>query len=389
MGKQKIERIRPSLPPSVRVTPTGIYDGAVGQEYPCNSSARLVLVHCDGRTELGEIGSAISQETGAPYAEVLSGVLQMVRQLNGAYLLNLYGASSVLQEAWAIVAMLLRFIGWPAAVFEVTHRTAAPASTLQLFWELLHTVWLALRAPLFLAAVCLALPAAYLGYGAIFIGLVFSFFVAVFVHELGHVWALYRCGFRSDRIFLGAGVGRVFIGRQPTGDAVETVVGLAGPSLSAMLGVLLLAGGTLLQQEWLLILAIPFVLQLLTLLPVFDDNKVLQRLWVHMLTRPHTQGPEEVDLRMKWVHVWRVLASILSIYVALIVLSFLVTVAADMAGAGSFQIAIGPVEVYQFAKEADSFQGSLGGGGFWLAVLLGLLTSLLPQLLHRTQREER
>jgi len=92
---------------------------------------------------------------------------------------------------------------------------------------------------------------------------------------------------------------------------------------------------------------------------------------------------EEVSARMKWIYVRKALSHTLTIYGAFLVLTFLATIALDMAGSGSFVIALGPVEFYRFVKDDGGFQGSLAGGGFWLAVVLGLITPMLQQLLRR------
>lgn len=89
---------------------------------------------------------------------------------------------------------------------------------------------------------------------------------------------------------------------------------------------------------------------------------------------------------LRWLG--RLVITILAVYMTLVVLTLGVSIGADMAGASSFSIGAGSVEFYTFTKEPQGFHGGLGGGAFWLTVVISLASVWLTQRLSSKSSRE-
>lgn len=378
MARFSTEGYIPTAPNGVWLEQGVLKDSTLGQEYPVNQSAAMLLSLADGRRSIREIVRIIACEMETTEGEVVEGALGLFWKLNASYLLN-FRNQQIYDEIRAVAATLFKAIGSATGTPQVNHRislTGLWRTDLALF---LRVLWLTFRAPGLLMVLVFGGPAVAMGYGLVLTGLMFVFLLAIFLHELGHILALRTKGYGTHDLGLVATPGSVFVIRRPASDDVEIVVGMAGPVLSASVGGLLLGGYWLLGWDWAVAAAFPFLLQSISLAPVFDDNKVLKRalvVGVHTITN-FRSGGLVMSNEIRWL--MRLVMTIVGVYMLLIVLSLAVSIGADMAGASSFSIGSGDFMFYTFTKESEGFHGGLGGGAFWTAVIISVASVWLAQ----------
>lgn len=362
-----------------------LIDHALARQCQVDDAGAAILgcIPLEG-VHLSTLVGRLAHEYRAAPAQVENDVREFVTNLNRRYLINIEVTRAA---TWCYWLQLLRhwLLRMPAPWY--------PVQRLDLKAGLLHTALQAFKAvpPLFwsmtaIGAVIVGVEMAWLGFAARLWFAGMSMFPAIILswiaHELGHIMAIH---------ILDAGANAYFLARHPCGmrtvhrqgtQACEALVGLAGPLLPTLLGVLLALGLHWTNATWWEFLALPFVLHTVNYLPGLGDGdlfwSVVGRVATHVRRR-----------------VWQVLRTILTpfmngfvVVLLLVILGFpVLAIIADASGADSFRVGVGPLVVYRFEREGNATSVQLVPlGTFLLSIAGGVANMGLRSMITRLYR---
>lgn len=342
-----------------------------------NGTARALLALCDGRRPTHEVFSQLAKLYRVPAETVSLSARPMLLALNERGLIqpNCY---PITEECIVHLSLLLRLLGWSLLAHPLRFRLTADLSRMpQLYFQVMKAVYFAWRLPWWAFAIGSSLlvffsPLLYW----VPLGTV-ALYAALTVHELGHIVAARLVGVKVACIHYRCGA--VSVVRPKQGPMGEVLIGLGGPLLPALIGVALLNWDT--DSPLRISLSAPFLLQPITLLPLFDDSPLRT-----VFTRIQGRLAQEVGLVLRRGHhrwtsaVWQTLVGTIAgtfvFAVGLIALGLMLGVVADIAGWPSFNIAPLGLPLYSFQKGAAGFTTELGDGLYCMALAAGLLNGV-------------
>ncbi len=258
------------LPDGVSVHAGQVEDTVRGCRWPLNDTGGFVLLRAGA--QLDEVVRELAERYGITPDVARRDVLQFVWTLNALAVINIAHRGSRLGRGKEWLLLAGRLI--PAATLPVplTRRRALDTRTVP---RAAASAFLA-AGPRVLTISCAALVALLplsvgLGAGsAVFValGLGAGTGVGVGLHEAGHAVTLR--GIPSALVLRGR---RTFVLHAPLGDARRSLVALAGPAITVVLGLALIAAGSLLVSPALVILGLPLIAHAVSLSVLGGDGR--------------------------------------------------------------------------------------------------------------------
>lgn len=377
----RLSTLRWTLAPGVRlgdgVEFEYLIDDHLEARHPMNGSARAILAMCDGSIGAQDLWNRIAQEYEVSVETVAEGAEPLLLSLNNQALVQ-PTAQTPAEEWRAYRSLLMRMLGWPLVAPSLRRRLVVDLSmpmrtlaqvTLAVYhaWRIPWWVLAASSLLVFLEPMLLWIPL-----GAV------ALYGAICVHEFGHLITAWLVGIKA--VCIHYRLGAVSVVRQRVGILGETAIGLGGPAVPILVGAALWQWS--ISSPLKMALAGPFLLQAITILPIFDDSPA-QRLY-SVAKSQVVQGVTRMfrSSRHRWLSVagksvLAFVAGTIVTVIGLLILGLILSIAADVSGWGSFRVAPLRLHLYSFHKEPGGFETEFGEGLYYLAVVAGLLNAVM------------
>ncbi len=357
------------------MTATEIHDVASGRRVGINGGAHEIVSEIDGSRSVGQIAGEISHRFGIGEDLALADTTALIRTMRKAGLLRVSNSSSDRLLGMFIAVSSLDFSPVKDWLLEHKRVDVRGGSFLAIMAQVSRAMflgfsWLAVYLTVLSGSLMLVLVGSPLYALAVPLGTYTTIVLGLALHESAHLYVLRRVtGNRSiGYLMLSRADARIVRPRVP--DDVELAVAAAGPLVPTLCGAAFYAANALHPTLYLPLVALPFVLHALNLLPFAPDGR---KLLMYANGSDHPVRSKENETVFKQIAKSLVIATIFSI-ILMMTGAVGVTV---YALANTVSVDLGSVYGIEVGGDG-SFSITMGAGFFLtLMVLTGLLTLLI------------